>query len=223
MNNSKKVHPHVLAPSWRWVVMAVCIISHFNSAAGHEYFQATLANPSDDSSFANVTAYIHDGEWTWSMNTSAPVELAQISDRRGAAEDPVFRPLVTYISKETTSLNTTGMFGSEDVMTENAADLFKNASIPAAQALAGHMCMGHIFAVVNGVDGDTYYAPMTFMGEGDCYESTGNESMRMKMGHSDMDMEMANGPMAADGPMGTSGGVVAKITGAATVMLLMLC
>ena len=205
-------------------MMTICVVSHLHSAAAHDYFQATLENPSDGSSFGNVTAYIHDGEWTWSMNTSSPVESAEISDRRGTALDPVFRPLVTYVSKETNDLNTTGTFGSNDVMTENAADLFKNASIPAAQALAGHMCMGHIFAVVNGADGNTYYGPMTFMGEEDCYEATGNESMRKNMGHSDMDMEMANGPMAADGPMGTSGGVMAALTGTTiSAMMLMFC
>lgn len=185
---------HTMVPSMVLILFSLLIATPFVCQGAT--FQAELVDSKNKSEIiGSVTGTVDGDEWTWSMDVSSPVVTAQIADRRGSATDPLFRSLVTLVEGTTPADATegalNGTFGSKDVMTENAPDLFKNASIPAGKALGGHMCMGHIFAVANGTDGQVYTGAMTYMGEGDCYDAAG--VMSMGSHHSadmDMDMEM---------------------------------
>ena len=193
------------------VLFISCLLLAGKSACQGATFQAELVDSKNASNVVGTVEATVDGdEWTWSMEITSPVIAAEIADRRGSATDPLFRPLVTLISDVETQGMVDGKFGSKDVMTENAPDLYKNASIPAGQATGGHMCMGHIFAVANGTDGEVYTGAMKFTGEGDCYDATGTMpvgskghggDMGMDMG---MDMDMDGDAMGGD-VMGTSG------------------
>lgn len=166
-------------------------------ASAHSYFVAQLKTDDGDS-IGDVEAYIHDGEWTWTLNSTESLLTAEIADRRGDALNPVLTNLVNLdLQKEPAEidggaiLTYNGTFDDSAIQVENMPNLFKEErNMTNALQLAGHMCMGHIFAVVNTTDGVSAYGPLTYGKDGDCYEGTGTESMRMAMGGSmggDMD------------------------------------
>lgn len=142
---------------------------------------------------------------------------AEIADRRGDALNPVLTNLVDLdLQKEPVEidggaiLTYNGTFADSAIKTENMPNLFKEErNMTNALQLAGHMCMGHIFAVVNTTDGVSAYGPLTYAEDGDCYEGTGTESMRMAMGGSmaeEMDHSAGDGHDHGDmdGSMGTA-------------------
>jgi hypothetical protein len=172
-------------------------------ASAHSYFIAELKTDDGDS-IGEMEAYIHDGEWTWTLNSTESLLTAEIADRRGDALNPVLTSLVDLdLQKEPLEidggaiLTYNGTFDDSAIEVENMPKLFKEErNMTNALQLAGHMCMGHIFAVVNTTDGVSAYGPLTYAKDGDCYEGTGTESMRMAMGGSmggDMDHSSEDG------------------------------
>jgi len=172
-------------------------------ASAHTYFVTELKT-NDGDSIGEVEAYIHDGEWTWTLNSTESLLTAEIADRRGDALNPVLTNLVDLgLQKEPVEidggaiLTYNGTFADSAIKVENMPNLFKEErNMTNALQLAGHMCMGHIFAVVNTTDGVSAYGPLTYAEDGDCYEGTGTESMRMAMGGSmgeDMDHSADDG------------------------------
>jgi len=189
-------------------------------ASAHSYFVAELKTDDGDS-IGDVEAYIHDGEWTWTLNSTESLLTAEIADRRGDALNPVLTNLVDLdLQKEPAEidggaiLTYNGTFDDSAIEVMNMPKLFKEErNMTNALQLAGHMCMGHIFAVVNTTDGVSAYGPLTYAKDGDCYEGTGTESMRMAMGGSmggDMDHSSEDGhdhgsmDGSMDGAMGTA-------------------
>lgn len=172
------------------LIIVSCLLIVSQQCQGAMFSADLVDSKNSSNTVGTLEATVDGDEWTWSMDTTVPVTAVEIADRRGSATDPLFRPLVTLVDGEETKGMIDGAFGSNDVMTENAPDLYKNASIPAGKATAGHMCMGHIFAVANGTDGEVYTGAMTFMGEGNCYNATGTMAMGGKQHGGDMDMDM---------------------------------
>ena len=184
--------------------------------SAHSYFVAELKTDGGDT-IGEMEAYIHDGEWTWTLNSTESLLTAEIADRRGDALNPVLTNLVGLdLQKEPLEidggaiLTYNGTFDDSAIEVENMPNLFKEErNMTNALQLAGHMCMGHIFAVVNTTDGVSAYGPLTYAKDGDCYEGTGTESMRMPMGGSmggDMDHSSDDGHDHGDmdGAMGTT-------------------
>lgn len=157
----------------------------------HSYFVTEL-KMDNGTSVGDVEAYIHDGEWVWTLNSTVPLQTAEIADRRGGALNPILTNLVDLdLQKEPEKIEAgsilryNGTFDDTAIETSNMPNLFKEErNMTNALQLAGHMCMGHIFVVANGTDGMSAYGPLTFAKDGDCYEGTGTESMRMPMGSS---------------------------------------
>jgi len=165
--------------------MAVAVVSAEESMNG--YFMADLKNADGEMTGA-MNASLQEGVWNWIMTSDFPVESVEIVDRKGSALEPEFRGIVDIAFGSSENGTYEGTFDNADVDTSNTPDLFNDErNMTNAHQLAGHMCMGHIFAVVNGTDGVSSYGALMYMGDGedDCYAGTGTESMRMKM---DMDM-----------------------------------
>lgn len=157
------------------------------------YFMADLKN-ADGEMTGSMNASLQEGVWNWIMTSTFPVESVEIVDRKGSALEPEFRNIVDIPFGSSENGTYEGTFDNADVDTSNTPYLFKEErNMTNAHQLAGHMCMGHIFAVVNGTDGVSSYGALMYMGDGedDCYVGTGTESMRMKMdmdGDAGMDM-----------------------------------
>lgn len=158
-------------------------------ALAHSYFSFDLKTD-NGTSVGSGEAFIHHGEWTWELNTTMPLSIAEIADRSGDATNPKLTDLVDLVLDEDPVLAENiyaykGTFGDESIEISNKPNLFKDErNMTNAQQLAGHMCMGHIFVVANTTDGLFGYGPLIFSGKGDCYNGTKTTSMRMPMGGS---------------------------------------
>lgn len=176
--------------------MAVAVVSAEESMNG--YFMADLKNADGEMTGA-MNASLQEGVWNWIMTSDFPVESVEIVDRKGSALEPEFRGIVDIAFGSSENGTYEGTFDNAAVDTSNTPYLFKDErNMTNAHQLAGHMCMGHIFAVVNGTDGVSSYGALMYMGDGedDCYAGTGTESMRMKM---DMDMDMGGEATSSSG------------------------
>lgn len=170
--------------------VALLLLSHVVSYAfAHSYFIADLKSE-DGTSVGNVEAFIHDGEWTWEVNSTVPLSTAGIVDRRGDAANPEFTDLVDFtIAPQDNPVGDLyqyqGTFDDSSIEIKNKPSLFKEErNMTNALQLAGHMCMGHIFVLANTTDGSSVYGPLMYSKDGDCYEGTKTTSMRMPMGMS---------------------------------------
>lgn len=106
------------------------------------------------------------------------------------------------------------------------ADILHPDRMQSVEELLGHVCMGHIYAVVNTTTG-VLSAPMGYLGKGmTCEESVKVQGLSMGHGLGDMDREGAekeHGDTHAEdhhshdgdapGPDGGSGGYAAAVTG----------
>ena len=157
---------------------AILLLSQVvGTAFAHSYFIADLKTV-DGTSVGNAEAFIHDGEWTWEVNSTLPLSTAGIVDRRGDAANPEFTDLVNFIID--TKVNPVedvyqyqGTFDDSSIEVQNKPSLFKEErNMTNALQLAGHMCMGHIFVLANTTEGLSVYAPLMYSKDGDCYEGT---------------------------------------------------
>ncbi len=170
--------------------IAILLLSHMVGCAfAHSYFVADL-KAENGTSIANAEAFIHDGEWTWEVNSTLPLSTAGIVDRRGDAANPEFTDLVdliidTKINQVEDLYQYQGTFDDSSIEVSNKPSLFKEErNMTNALQLAGHMCMGHIFVLANTTEGFSVHAPLMYSKDGDCYEGTKTTTMRMPMGGS---------------------------------------
>lgn len=170
--------------------VAILLLSHVVGCAfAHSYFIADLKTE-NGTSVGNAEAFIHDGEWTWEVNSTTPLSTAGIVDRRGDAANPEFTDLVDFVIVPQDNpvgdlYQYEGTFDDSSIEIQNKPSLFKEErNMTNALQLAGHMCMGHIFVLANTADGSSVYGPLMYSKDGDCYEGTKTTSMRMPMGMS---------------------------------------
>ena len=194
-------------------VPAYIFLTQFLYCPSCRYFNAELTPPpgSKATGAANVEAYLHEGIFYWTLNTTKTakrVETLQIVDGKGNTQ-VVALILDTFTPPLSGAKIANGSTDGTDLNPAVAADLYE---------LAGHMCMGHIYALVTTPSGDLQ-GPFVYQPEDGVTDTCANTVAAYAP--SGMNMEgMVMGPSPSPAPVPPSGATSIRATSLSMAFML---